>query len=193
METTSTASGSLGLKSQWARIKFAYQKEDWEKLISKLDRDNAILRELLGGSNRLLSGRAQRRDELPPSWKDFRERASSLFDALVSAWQCNCNPQFHCANLLLGDADRRNKEICEGEQVRKSPSFKLWFSCAVAPHDTPQMLRWDWHCTEAFTFPHSPSTQTQDSSQLAPSAVENTPILNIDKKSNPSTSKNLKR
>ena len=144
------------------RVKFSFLKKDWKELVNDLDRGNAALRQLLGDSDKLASGRARRNVDIPTSWEDIRECAQNLFHVLASSWGCQC-PVTHCANLLLGDwASGASNE--GGIRARRDCDFKLWFSVDVS-QDMTQGASWDWHHVKvkslsfpsAKKIPNSPS------------------------------------
>lgn len=149
MDEVTVASRRFDWKNQLRRIKFSFRKEEWEQLVDKLDRSNAVLKELLGGSDKLALGRSRRNIELPNSWKLIRERATSLFEAVGSPWGCDCASS-HCVSLLLDDLVEYGGNERRGEDL----NLKLWFAFGMRPDNREQGAPWDWHHAEVCSIPH---------------------------------------
>jgi hypothetical protein len=153
------------------RIKFSLLKKEWEELIKDLNDDNQILRQLLGDSKDLAYGRTRRNIEIPKSWKEMRERASSLLNAMTPTWVCP-HEAVHCANLLMEDWGSEDHTV--EAYGRKHSDFRLWFSVSDTDADCQSSgLHWDWVHAEVTTIPPqsekkiSPSTEISDSNAIA--------------------------
>lgn len=145
------------------RIKFVVKKMEWEKLADNLRDGNNNLNTLLGFSVTLASGRARRNTKLPSSWKNMRDRAVSLYDALASSWNCACAGS-HFANLLLEDTFTRPE--ADNAQSLQLNEFKLWFSFKMDPDDKTRKLPWSWHHAKVTTIPNNPPRENRRSEQF---------------------------
>jgi hypothetical protein len=67
---------------------------------------------------------------IPESWKNICEPAASLFDALASAWACQCKVA-HCVSLLIDDSGWRERN--------NNGDFKLWFSLGMDTNSSLDM------------------------------------------------------
>lgn len=135
-------------EAQLRRIKFSFANDVWKDLAEQLDCNNKLLDEFLGGSDKWISRRTVKSHELPKRWTSIPERASSLFDALVSSWNCCC-PAGHWANLYLEGVSRsRSTNEYLPQSSHFEGNFKLWFSFGSSLDN----LSWDWHHAEVRTI-----------------------------------------
>ena len=118
---------------EFQRIKFSlWDRQERNKLIEKLERNNKKLERLLESSDRLASSRCLRESKKSLVGATFLQgiwlHANSLFTILTKSWRCDCQP-FHQTNLLLRHRTTSNvdfKVLLFFDQKKACPDPGSW-------------------------------------------------------------------
>ena len=123
------------------RLKFAFQKGEWDELAKALKTHNEELQALLGSSNRLAPYRRRRKTPFISTFQRIRDRAYNLHAALARSWQCDCQSS-HSARLLL---DPARSEVEEGSEQPQKPQFHFEVLFIFPTHQIQTLPPWMSH------------------------------------------------
>lgn len=135
------------------RLRFGLDQKKWKELTAELKDRNNTLTTLLGFSEKLAPIRARKVAEPPFSWKLARERASSLFNALASSWECDCASP-HYANLQLQSLSTQLLDNYNSSQ-NLDVDFAIWFAFEMETDIMTGTKPWGWHHVEVYTIGNS--------------------------------------
>ena len=87
------------------RLLYVLRKKERKILLSRLEKNNNEMNQLLGNISWLEPARRKRRSEMPTLYGKFRRQAISLHKAIICSLRCNCSST-HSSKLLLADTEQ---------------------------------------------------------------------------------------
>ncbi|KAL9633193.1 MAG: hypothetical protein Q9164_004845 [Protoblastenia rupestris] len=129
-----TAGGKLRLEYEMKRIMYTFSRKRRDKLMSRLEKHNKEIQDMLGNIEKLEPMRKKRKSPITKYFHRIRSQAQSLHTALTRAWQCG-ESSAHSAKLLLETRVRSDEN--GGPEIEDPTTIKFnVFFCHLRQEST---------------------------------------------------------